>query len=589
MVVPLLVTVAVGVTFVWQVERLLDLMRWVEHTDQVIEVTRRIETRMSRIVREARESLIEGSSQEEFTVRREEVLDASQVLMRLVADNPAQRDRASTLISDVQALLQMASPEAAPRRGAQPSPEEENPSVRGHHHRLGEKMDALAAQFDAFVNVEERLRLERSARAANAARFTTWSALALALLLGGALALQGNRALTVVSRRYERANAAIVAHAEAQRQRDEESRSIVEGVMGHAIVLLSPDGEIRKWNAGAERLKGYRAEEIIGKPFSLFFTPEDQRAGVPERILSAAREHGITASEGWRVRKDGTRFYGQGTVSALRDRTGRAYALVKITRDMTEHRQTEEKILQLNQTLERRVEDRTAELAAVNRELEAFSYSVSHDLRAPLRSVDGFGRLLQERYADQFDAQGQHYLSRIRAAAQRMATLIEDLLRLSRVTRAEMKDEDVDLATIARRVVEDLHRNDPARDVVFEAPSSLPIRGDRRLLEIALENLLSNAWKFTGRLARAHLELGTIGHADGKTEYFVRDDGVGFDMAFASRLFSPFQRLHDAEDFPGTGIGLATVQRVVSRHGGEIRAEAAPGKGATFYFTLGEM
>lgn len=586
-VVPLLVTVALGVMFAWQVERLLTAMRWVEHTDLVIERTREIESRTSRVVREAREQLVTGPPQTQYGARKAEIEAAARSLVELVRDNPAQHERAKILLQNVNEVLAEAA--AAARSGSSvPGSPKREVGEGGRHPLLGEAMNTLARQFDSFVEVEQSLRDQRRDTAGNASRFATWSALTMALLVGGALALQGSRALTLVSRRYERANARVLDLAESHRQSEEQARSIIEGVMGHAIVLLTPDGRVKRWNAGAERLKGYGSEEIIGKPFSLFFTEQDRQNGVPERLLAEAREKGVAATQGWRVRKDGTTFYGLGTLSALRDGTGQVFALVKIIRDMTEHRQAEERILQLNQTLERRVEERTAELAAVNRELEAFSYSVSHDLRAPLRSVDGFSRILQERYAAVMDAQGQHYLARIRAAAQRMGVLIEDLLRLSRVTRADMTFQDVDLAEIARRSIDELRRADPERDVVFESPASVPVRGDRRLLEIAVENLLSNAWKFTSQRAQARIELGTRQDPDGCHEYFVRDNGVGFDMAFAGKLFAPFQRLHDAEEFPGTGIGLATVQRVVTRHGGRIRAESAPDAGATFIFTLGD-
>ncbi len=222
---------------------------------------------------------------------------------------------------------------------------------------------------------------------------------------------------------------------------------------------------------------------------------------------------------------------------------------------------------------------------ATSRELEAFSYSVSHDLRAPLRSIDGFSQALEEDNGPQLDDIGKGHLKRVRDAARRMTMLIDDLLRLARISRGELTKEIVDLAPIVKTVVERLRRGDPSRQVELVVPHSLMARGDPRLLGVALENLLSNAWKFTSKQPRARIEVGMLpaGHV-----YFVRDDGAGFDMKFVDRLFSAFQRLHTQSEFEGTGVGLATVQRIVRRHGGRIWAEGAVGRGATFYFTLGE-
>ncbi|WP_437123444.1 sensor histidine kinase [Tistlia consotensis] len=221
----------------------------------------------------------------------------------------------------------------------------------------------------------------------------------------------------------------------------------------------------------------------------------------------------------------------------------------------------------------------------MNRELEAFSYSVSHDLRAPLRAIDGFSQALLEDCGEQLDEEGRGHLNRVRQAAQRMGLLIDDLLRLSRVARAELAPEAVDLGALALEVVEGLRSASPERAVEVEIARDLTARGDPRLLRIALENLIGNAWKFTAGRTPARIELGRC-EQDGKPAFFVRDNGVGFDMTYAGQLFRAFQRLHDARSFPGTGIGLATVQRIVHKHGGAVWAEAATNEGATFYFTL---
>ena len=235
--------------------------------------------------------------------------------------------------------------------------------------------------------------------------------------------------------------------------------------------------------------------------------------------------------------------------------------------------------------LEQRVQQRTAELTASNNELEAFSYSVSHDLRAPLRSIDGFSQALLEDYAGKLDAGGQDHLRRVRAATQRMSVLIDDLLNLSRLSRSAMRREPLDLSALAAAVAEDVRKSDPARRVDFVIGNDLAAEGDPQLLRVVMENLLGNAWKYTSGHPQARIEFGAS-RDNGRPTFFVRDDGAGFDPRYSARLFGAFQRLHGANEFPGTGIGLATVQRIIHRHGGKVWAEGAVEKGATFYFSL---
>jgi signal transduction histidine kinase len=255
--------------------------------------------------------------------------------------------------------------------------------------------------------------------------------------------------------------------------------------------------------------------------------------------------------------------------------------------DIAARQQAEAEVTRLNAELEQRVRQRTAELEAANRELDAFTYSVSHDLRAPLRRIEGFGRILGEDYADRFDERGQHFLERIRAGSQEMADMIDSFLKLSRSTRSELTVESANLSELAEAVVARLREREPDRAVAVSIAPGLTARGDRRLLGAVLENLLGNAWKYTRHTEAAAMSL-TAEKAAGRTVYVVRDNGAGFDMAYADRLFMPFSRLHRPEDFEGTGIGLATVVRILTRHGGRIWAEGAVGKGATFRFTLWE-
>lgn len=274
------------------------------------------------------------------------------------------------------------------------------------------------------------------------------------------------------------------------------------------------------------------------------------------------------------------------TKMPLRDAAGTVIGVVGISRDVTDFKRRSLEVEKLNAALEARVAERTAQLTATNEELEAFASSVSHDLRAPLRHIDGLAAALVEDYSEKLDAPGQDYLNRIRGAAKRMAGLIEDLLRLSRVTRSELNITRTDLSEIARSIVEDLRREQPQRIVDARITPDLCVLADPGMLRAALANLIHNAWKFTGKKSAATIEFGAV-QRDGMTVYFVRDDGAGFDMTHAGRLFDAFQRLHTEREFPGTGIGLATVRRVMRRHGGDAWAESTIGLGATFYFTLG--
>ncbi|URD53208.1 ATP-binding protein [Chroococcidiopsis sp. CCNUC1] len=286
------------------------------------------------------------------------------------------------------------------------------------------------------------------------------------------------------------------------------------------------------------------------------------------------------------LHRDGNVLHLEVRATPIREDCGNiVYAIVAFT-DISDRRRAEQEIRELNQSLERRVSDRTAELEAVNKELEAFSYSVSHDLRAPLRQIDGFSQILLSRYTDKLDDRGKDYLQRIRGNTQQMGELIEGLLALSRVNRSELQRTEVNLSELATEIAAKLQETQPERQITWAIAPEIIVSGDARLLGVLLENLLNNAWKYTANQTQPRIEFSTLRQENGQVVYFVRDNGAGFNMNYASKLFVAFGRLHSPAEFPGTGIGLATVQRIVHRHGGQIWAEGKVGEGATFYFTL---
>ncbi|GAB7044632.1 MULTISPECIES: sensor histidine kinase [Catenuloplanes] len=335
----------------------------------------------------------------------------------------------------------------------------------------------------------------------------------------------------------------------------------------------------REW----ERLFGVRREEVINLTDHGVFAPE-----LADRLrtndLDVARAGTTVQYEETADSADGLRTYISVKFPVL-DSNGEPYAVCGISTDITDRKQAEEQVRRLNTELEKRVRERTAELEASTRELDAFAYSISHDLRAPLRSLHGFSEALLEDYGDVLDDTGKDYLSRLQRNVRRMGRMIDDLLNLSRATRVELAREVFDLTAMAKDIGADLSEADPGRSVRLSVADDLTLYGDPHLVRLALQNLLANAWKFTGRCADPAIEVGRC-QRGGEDLIFVRDNGAGFDMQYADKLFNAFQRLHSTADFEGTGIGLAIVARVVRRHGGLIFAEAEPGRGATFYFNL---
>jgi PAS domain S-box-containing protein len=370
---------------------------------------------------------------------------------------------------------------------------------------------------------------------------------------------------------------------------EKERAEITLNSIGDAVITVNASGSVKSFNPAAGKLFGYTTDQVVGHDIKMLMPEAHRHAldGYLERYPHTGQpylkglELEVTA-----LRSNGDVFPMELRISEFYLEGSRQF--IGSMRDISERRLARDEILGLNASLEERVLQRTAQLQAANRELESFSYSVSHDLRTPLSSIDGFSGLLgKEIAAGAPSERSQHYLTRIRAGVVQMGELIDAMLALAQLSRTSLHLGSVDLSGLARKVLNVCHEREPDRQVALDIQPDLVVQGDALLLRQVLDNLLGNAWKFSGKQAQARISFRCESAADGEAVYAVRDNGAGFDMAYSEKLFGAFQRLHTAAEFTGTGIGLATVQRIVARHGGRVWAESAPGRGATFYFTLG--
>jgi PAS domain S-box-containing protein len=342
--------------------------------------------------------------------------------------------------------------------------------------------------------------------------------------------------------------------------------NMVEEVEEYAIILLDKEGVIQSWNKGAKKIKGYSSEEVIGKNFSMFYTINGLADKQPEKHLARAIKKGKSIDEGWRVRKDGTTFWAYAVLTALHDEKNDLIGFTKVTRDLTLLKEAEDK------------------LTSVNKELEAFSYSVSHDLRAPLRAIDGYAGMLEEDYGKTLNEEGNRLLQAVQHNAKKMGTLIDDLLAFSRLGKKELTKTNLNMSELVEAALYELNKS-VKHNATVKINTLYPSKGDYGLINQVVINLLSNAIKYSAKVEKPLIEISSE-KTDTEVIYFVKDNGAGFDMRYVHKLFGVFQRLHTMDEFEGTGVGLAIVQRIMAKHGGKVSAEGEKNKGAIFKFSL---
>ena len=354
-------------------------------------------------------------------------------------------------------------------------------------------------------------------------------------------------------------------------------------VAREALVILTPGSRVRFWNAGAQEMFGFPPGEAVGRLRAELL---GRGAALPESAIAELADSGIWRGELQCTTAGGMRVTADCVAEARFDIEGEMASIDCALADVTEQQRAEKEIVLLHRMMEQRIRKRTEELEQSNEDLRGFAYSLAHDLRAPLASIDGFSAQLELRRSGTLDERSRHYLQRVRASVKLMAALTDAMLALTTVSHAELLHQRVDMSALARQAIDQLRESHPDRDVTVVVQDTPPAQGDIRLLANVLQNLMGNAWKFTSRSAGARIEFGALPTPEGTTHYFVRDNGAGFAPEYAYKLFGPFQRLPRQAEYEGTGIGLAMVRKIVSRHGGRVWAHSRVGEGATFYFTL---
>ena len=599
----LFLVVMVGVLYK-DLEREEERQRSIDHAYQVLNASQHVWSTLQDAEAGQRGYLLTGEEPylEAYRSATAAADAARETVRKLTANNPNQQARLADVDRLVAQRFAALNATIALRRAGRTA-EAISVVSSGEGKRIMDEFRAVVAGMQAEEN---RLVAKRTVEDGLAASRTRW-----ALGLGsGTLLILLVFAGAVLERDFIKRKQA----QQALKESEQTTQSLLEAA-SLAVIGIDAAGQIAIVNATAERMFGYTRTELAGQCLELLL-PEDLRERhQAHRADYAADPHTRPMGLGMTLsgrRKDGGIFPVEVGLSTVHTRIG-PLAIAFVT-DITERqvagmerermlqelqvhigeqrrteqalRASEEQLQRFNVELEQRVLDRTAQLEASNTELESFAYSVAHDLRAPLRGIDGWSLALLEEPGAQLDDEARHHLGLVRCEAQRMGQLIDGLLRLSQITRAPLKRGRVDLTGMARGIANGLLESHADRRIQFAIQPGLTACGDAPLLEVALTNLLNNAAKFTGKVAEAQIEVGCTEH-EGRPAFYVRDNGAGFDMAHAPSLFGPFQRLHRVSEFPGTGIGLATVQRIIHRHGGRIWAEAQVDQGATFYFTLG--
>jgi PAS domain S-box-containing protein len=557
----------------WNAGRYRETVLRVDHTHQVLNRLERVLTDVLSLQSSVRGYALTGGEEmlEPYAELGRQLDALLRELHELVADNPVQQRALSQLEPAIAQLREILDRHIAARRAQPAGSSVLDPAafLRGR-----ETMEEIR-RLGAAMETEERQVMQRQIDRMNVAgRWTI-----ITILVASTLSIASVLAAGFFLRRDLQVRAGVEAQL---RVSEERIRLMVDSVKDYAIIMLDPTGHITGWNAGAERLKGYTKSEILGQHFSRFYPEDVVRSGFPDQELRVATDEGRFENEGWRVRRDGTRFWAHVIITAVRAADGDLLGFIKVTRDLTEQREARARIEALNDDLRRRA----TQLEAANRELEAFSYSVSHDLRAPLRHIDGFANLLSNHAGDSLDAESRRFLATISRAAKQMGELIDDLLTFSRIGRAPLRLTKVNHGDLVAQVIGEA-RYDEGRTIQWEIGSLPETTGDASLLRQVWRNLLDNAVKYSSKAAQPRIAIdGRLEASTGEYVFSVRDNGVGFDMAYADKLFGVFQRLHGPTEFEGTGIGLANVRRIVSRHHGRTWAEGRVGEGATFYFSL---
>jgi PAS domain S-box-containing protein len=358
---------------------------------------------------------------------------------------------------------------------------------------------------------------------------------------------------------------------------------VLDSIKDYAVFTLNPEGYVTTWNEGARRIKEYEAHEIIGQYYGMLYTKEDQESGHPKANLENTVKQGHFYEERERVRKSGQIFFATVNINPIYDEAGQLSGFIKVVGDVSMRKLMEEELAQYREELEKKVLKRTAQLQQANQELETFCYSIAHDLRGPIRGIIGKCRIAQEDYASHLPAEAHDHLDSLCDTSKRLSDLVDDLLEFARLGQHHVKRQDIDVTAVARRVAEEITPYCHSGSAKLVVEEGMQAHADPQLVEFVLHNLLENACKYSTRHVNVHVGSSNIA---GDTVFYVKDDGIGFDMDYYDKLFKPFERLHRDPKTDGTGIGLANVKRIVTRHGGRVWATGSPGDGATFFFTL---